>query len=305
MIGATAIIDFAPGLISREPSAWPPFDELRWFHLIFAVLWVTPTILLWRTAVLWTLGRKWLTAIVALIPFAQVIYAKPLWSIQSCQFALFNESSQRIAQFQLGAGTYIWCLVWLWWGLEKWAMKRESDLKKPVVIAGPIAARAAASIGVIPFVAGTFLIVYQWLQDFPKISDPTLAMCIAAVVAITAWVLIWRRVVVWTPEVMQATAMLALLCLGVPLTLLWFLAKWMTSDFGTVFWHALPVIGWGAFMASTIAVWPLRERFARTDGPRCLKCGYSLRGLTATRCPECGDEATLDQLWGVGEQATT
>lgn len=26
----------------------------------------------------------------------------------------------------------------------------------------------------------------------------------------------------------------------------------------------------------------------RREAGRCVKCGYSLRGLTATRCPECG-----------------
>ena len=33
------------------------------------------------------------------------------------------------------------------------------------------------------------------------------------------------------------------------------------------------------------------------SAPRCLKCGYLLIGLRSTRCPECGDEPTLDELW--------
>ena len=29
----------------------------------------------------------------------------------------------------------------------------------------------------------------------------------------------------------------------------------------------------------------------------CPTCGYNLTGLTATRCPECGKQCTLDELF--------
>jgi hypothetical protein len=32
------------------------------------------------------------------------------------------------------------------------------------------------------------------------------------------------------------------------------------------------------------------------DAVRCLKCGYSMRGLSEARCPECGTRYTLDEL---------
>jgi hypothetical protein len=39
-------------------------------------------------------------------------------------------------------------------------------------------------------------------------------------------------------------------------------------------------------------------RAARRDvGVHCPRCGYSLAGLTHARCPECGVELTLDDLW--------
>ena len=52
-------------------------------------------------------------------------------------------------------------------------------------------------------------------------------------------------------------------------------------------------------MALTISLWPRRseEGVVGSAVPRCLKYGYPLIGLRATRCPECGDEPTLDQLW--------
>lgn len=38
-------------------------------------------------------------------------------------------------------------------------------------------------------------------------------------------------------------------------------------------------------------------RSARQAPPTCLKCGYNLSGLTHCRCPECGTEHRLDELW--------
>ncbi len=38
-------------------------------------------------------------------------------------------------------------------------------------------------------------------------------------------------------------------------------------------------------------------RVAREAPPHCPSCGYSLTGLNHCRCPECGKEYTLDDLW--------
>lgn len=38
-------------------------------------------------------------------------------------------------------------------------------------------------------------------------------------------------------------------------------------------------------------------RGARRVPPQCLSCGYNLSGLTHCRCPECGREHRLDELW--------
>lgn len=40
-------------------------------------------------------------------------------------------------------------------------------------------------------------------------------------------------------------------------------------------------------------------RAARDAPPICPACGYNLTGLTQCRCPECGREYRLDQLWRV------
>ena len=38
-------------------------------------------------------------------------------------------------------------------------------------------------------------------------------------------------------------------------------------------------------------------RSARDSPPTCPRCGYNLSGLSQCRCPECGTEFRLDELW--------
>ena len=38
-------------------------------------------------------------------------------------------------------------------------------------------------------------------------------------------------------------------------------------------------------------------RQARGEAPMCPQCGYNLSGLTQCRCPECGTEYRLEELW--------
>jgi hypothetical protein len=114
------------------------------------------------------------------------------------------------------------------------------------------------------------------------------------------WWLLWRRQIKWTPKRRLATigwvGLALLLALG---------AGAATSRIETEF---------GAFIASVTAplLWVFgsvlswrespAEHAARiaslggADALTCPTCGYNLTGLKGTRCPECGNEFTLDQL---------
>ena len=46
-------------------------------------------------------------------------------------------------------------------------------------------------------------------------------------------------------------------------------------------------------------------RAARATPPTCSKCGYNLSGLTEYRCPECGSEFRLEELWKKAIYSTT
>lgn len=276
-----------------------PFDEPRLFHLFFALGWVMGTIIIWRALVVWTLGRAWLTALVGMIPFVQVVYAQPLWIGSGC-FRFISDGLLREGQHEVGIGLFVWMSIWLWWVWEKRQMvKRETEARTGAWCMSPVAIRLAASIGSIPFVFGVFMISAVALQDFAGLSDPlSEAYSVTAVVAVSVWLAIWRRSVTWSGPVLTRTIVAAILCLALPIALHFLLAGG-GNNLQDVILACLPVIGWGVWMAVTVYIWPLQVRSAGPGdmGPHCPSCGYLLKGLRATRCPECGTEPTLDELW--------
>ena len=53
-------------------------------------------------------------------------------------------------------------------------------------------------------------------------------------------------------------------------------------------WIAM-LVGYSLLVCWTLwFVWRFSSRFASMTEGRCICCGYSLRGLTAAQCPECG-----------------
>jgi hypothetical protein len=145
-----------------------------------------------------------------------------------------------------------------------------------------------------------FFIVYVVFEDLLDISGPFLlpaVYLVAATLAVGAWVMIWRRDVHWRRGTTRRTVLSVALCLGVPIA-----GTFLAEEFGqpvAIIISMLPVIGWGLWMAATMWLWPLRVSSAAdgAEGPVCVECGYLLKGLKKTRCPECGAEPTLDELW--------
>ena len=296
LIGAVGCIDYV---------GTAPLDEFRWFHLFFSILWVGATIFVWRSLIVWTLGRRWLTALVGLIPFVQIIYGGPLWSTSGC-FSGITDGTLRAGQHEIGIGLWVWLSIWVWWGWEKRQMSRtESDTVKAVRMT-PTARRIVASIGSIPMVVGLYLIIGVFLDDVVGLPSPTPfpeTDALTAVIAVLVWVLIWRRSIVWTARAVLDTVISALGFLAIPIAIQWVFEYSFSSDLLEVILVTSPIIGWGLWMAVTVRLWPMRpaELPGAESIPRCVNCGYLLKGLCSTRCPECGDERTLDELW----EATT
>jgi hypothetical protein len=278
------------------------WDEFRWFHLFFPILWTTALILIWRGAVTWTLGRAWRTALVSMIPFVQVAVGLPLWAHSGC-LASISDNMLRVGQHQILAGRFVWLAMWVWWGVEKAMMTPQGTTARHDnhrIIAGPVGQGMLASVASIPIVVGVFFIFAVSLEDLFGISDPWLGFALTAVVAMSIWLLIWGRRTVWSPSSLRRLALTAVSCFAVPITVCAMLFG-SGSEVVSVVVVCLPIIGWGVWMAAALPMGWLRGGTLLDEeaeaGPRCLRCGYLLKGLTATRCPECGDERTLDELW--------
>jgi hypothetical protein len=116
------------------------------------------------------------------------------------------------------------------------------------------------------------------------------------------WYWIWRTTVRWTPRRWAATAFAAggALAAGAVFGVL---VNSLEREVGFFIGSTLSPLLW---LVMICLIWreTEEEHAARVagggSGPEvvvCLKCKYPLTGLTAAKCPECGSEFTLDQLF--------
>ncbi|MBI1826156.1 MAG: hypothetical protein HY287_04185 [Planctomycetes bacterium] len=270
-----------------------PQSSPRSIHGILAALWTLGFLLVWRSMIVWTIGRSALTCVISVVPFIQVLWAQPLWNV-GCE-----SDTLQFGQHNVCMGIYPWLAVWAWWSWERKAMKQDENTPKAGARMPATAQCIVQSIGSIPFLFGVWLIVGLALHKtmLSESWNITIALESAAIVDIVVWILIWRRVVqewerVAFQVIFSALPMLLLPSLGPALLLP------STNSVFEAIVYAAPVMLWGIWMGGTVAFWTLRADPVRTSTtPRCPQCSYLLTGLRATRCPECGNEPTLDELW--------
>ncbi|MCG3129729.1 MAG: hypothetical protein FLDDKLPJ_00464 [Phycisphaerae bacterium] len=333
-------------------------DPTNQMNAWFAVLSIAAALGIWRRFVAWTRRRLIRTAVIGLVPLAQVVYAQPLWDA-----GCFTSDALKIGQEQVCLGAWIFLAVWIWWSkalLPRFhpiqaAASGAAPIRKPAVelfnvyddsaktanfpvtppasgspadkrdrapasAATPVAAgrtadasagapgparmtptarRILASIGAIPITVGIFLIVVIALSSLSNIGHPVslaLAYALCAVFFTLLWMLIWRGLVVFRRDVIWGTTGWAALLMLLPCVVIVLL-----PNLGSPASNArdlAPLLGWGAFMIVTVSRWPIHDTSdVPSSGPLCPSCGYALTGLTRTRCPECGCEPTLEQLW--------
>lgn len=267
-------------------------DESR-FNLIIASVSVVAAILIWRRFIIWTMGRKALTALIGLIPFVQVVAMQPLWP-SGCGGSITLE----LCQQEVAVGLWIWLCIWAWWGLELSADHVTVTWRRWRMTSG--GKRVLCSLGSIPLIVGCFGILWQAWDDFTDLESNwagTATFLCASVLAVTVWMLIWRGQVEWSRRVSAWTMLLAaaLIALTIgPMPWLWGQNGYFSETCVT-----FPIIAWGVWMAATVAMWPMKPspQLQASRIPMCPACGYALVGLKHTRCPECGSEPTLDEIW--------
>lgn len=126
------------------------------------------------------------------------------------------------------------------------------------------------------------------------------------------WMLLWRRIVRWTPARVAATIAAAIAALlfsaAVAAALHSSFARQGAPPFDILIAGGFAPIIW---VVATILIWreSPAERAARlahnTASVSCPVCGYNLTGLAEARCPECGGAFTLDQLFAAQESRDT
>lgn len=302
---ALALVPIVPassaiGVAVAEKLTPAAFDGVWWFHLLLTLFWMAGFIGVWRTAVVWTFGRSGLTALVSLIPFVQIVFNKPLWNA-----GCISDDVLRAGQHQLSCGVWTWLAVWVWWGMERTIMatKGSEQFSTPPHRHSLSMARLGTSLGMMPCVVGLFWIVIVFLDTVMGLtgttSGPFWAYLICAFITLIAWLTIWKKAISWSEHILAWTCGMWLIFVGVPLAFLYLASRKFAGPFWESIFFSAPIIGWGIWLGWTMWYWPMRVDVSGAAGqaPTCLKCGYSLRGLKGTRCPECGDEPTIDELW--------
>lgn len=285
-----------------------PFDDVQGVNLTFVVLVVGAGLWLWRRFVRWTLGRAAATAVTILVPLAQVLWWQPMFNV-----GCISDDIVRTGQNLSLIGLWVWGVVWLWWGLDRgWAVLRThwplaADGRRMMT---PTARSLAAGMGLLPFVVGLWLILCVFLVDVVQLDfvEHSVLICngVCGVIAVVVWILIWRRRVTWTRRARIGTILSSGVLLHVAVLVPLCDVLCFDSE-GEICVVAIPVVALGIWLMLTAFLWPARavpvqERI--DAGLHCMKCGYSLRGLTSTRCPECGFEPTLEAFcagWVVEE----
>jgi hypothetical protein len=114
------------------------------------------------------------------------------------------------------------------------------------------------------------------------------------------WYWLWRAAVLWTPRRWAATAFAAggALAAGAVIGVVTSASQ---RDVGFFVASALAPLLW---LSMICVIWRETDeeqarRLSRkgADGVVCLRCQYSLTGLTTAKCPECGTSFTLEELF--------
>lgn len=116
------------------------------------------------------------------------------------------------------------------------------------------------------------------------------------------WMAIWMGEVRWNPQRITLTALVfACSCLFAGVIGLVIYGAMNESELGILIGGMLWVVFWlfGTGFAWMERPAERRRRLANVGAADvvCPTCGYSLKGLKATACPECGSSFTIDQLF--------
>lgn len=258
------------------------------------------TFLLWRRFVTWTFRRVAGTGAATIVLLTHLLLWQPLWAA-GCG----REDMLRFGQSCGMAGLWIVVTAYLWWGIAEglvaWRRHRMP----------PYAVRVIYGMALIPFIPGLWFVVALVFGDLimgnaPSLGNagerlvPACAHFVCGLVIVIWWWLVWRRAVRWTPSLTRRYVWLGFAFLL--LVTLAPLPEYGPGVLGTTGFTG-PLILTGLWFVITTWMWQphtadLMGQVANVkERLTCVSCGYSLVGLHEARCPECGEGATLDELF--------
>jgi len=295
--------------------AWA--DSSQFACLIATLVFMAAWWAIWRPPLARQSRAVATTVAMAVLIIGQILVWQPIVHSTECA----HDTTMLMAQSLGDLG--LWCLGFAltWWGGRRWRELRRrrqwpSDstaIKGTLMTPGIV--RLALGFSLIPLLPALFFIVVLLLDDFFSLHDQlafTIGYAVCGIVAISIWLLAWRRAVCWTP---RRTWMTALLVAAVFASAFSPFVPDIHDIVDTVIkvWPTLMLAVW---FAGTAWVWRLQPGECSPDqleltpanalqktlstssalSVPCGKCSYDLRGLREARCPECGWTTTVDVL---------
>lgn len=148
-----------------------------------------------------------------------------------------------------------------------------------------------------------FFVVIAGLGGPPSLTSVLLIWSVVYAFIAIYWMMLWNEMIVWTPTRRTRTIVAAFGAIGagtIIAILIWPNVP-REEAIAVLLGGGVPPIVW---VLATVFIWreTAQERLARlkaagTDTIVCSVCGYNMTGLKEARCPECGAQYTLDQLY--------
>jgi hypothetical protein len=140
--------------------------------------------------------------------------------------------------------------------------------------------------------------VFGWRAHVVAFSA---AGIVGNIVVAAWWLLLWRRSVRWTAWRVRATIVAAIFSILFALIVGLSFGAWVReTDLGIFLAACLSIFTW---LTCVCIIWRDRAADLTTMNDTaerdvaCPKCRYAMTGLREARCPECGEQYTLDQLF--------
>lgn len=290
--------------------------EVRWYTLLLGSYVAVAVWLIWRERLRWTGRRRAVWLLVSAILFVEPAIGKPLWKSQGCFNLFSDEATQQVSLefIAIGlAGLVFASLISRWLAgrrassLDSHGSTREMAVTTASTTTSRTVCALLVSIALHPLGLGVFVLTVAILDRFfgnvGSLGFLIAPFATAFLVCAPIWARAWMGAFPFAQRVRRRFLWFGVIALVGPLLVVIVadVAGVVSSSRGELV-GALPLFGWCAWIWAT--AWMVRQQRFGAEGreesataPPCPSCGYLLAGLTSTRCPECGSEPTLDELW--------